>query len=48
MSTVPLASLVGIRKDLVRLLDRQEASAVAAGGVGVVALREGPMGSLDL
>jgi hypothetical protein len=48
MSAVPLPSLVRIRKDLVGLLDRQESSAVATGGVRVVALREGPMGGLDL
>jgi hypothetical protein len=39
---------MGIGKDLVGLLDGQEPRAVALGSIGVVALRQGPMGGLDL
>jgi hypothetical protein len=48
MPAVPLASLMRIGEDLIGLLDGQEADAVALRSVGVVALRQGPMGGLDL
>jgi hypothetical protein len=45
---VPLASPKRVGEQLVRLLDGEKLRAIAARRVGVIALREAPMRSLDL